>query len=553
MGIAGCNKTPEIPDGPDDQTPVDKVDPEPTEPVTLTAYISESGPDATPATKATLNETSGNFAFSANDAIKVYNGTGTYASTSVTLDGSSARFTMEEGFQDTGSGLAAYPAGIVDAINAGGVTFILPESYTYAQVGSGNPVSSTGDVSAAASAAEVPCPMIASYSASGHLYFKQAGAVVRFRVTNCLAGSLTFTFTTPVTGTVTVPAVPSGTSDGIHNTNTGLTGYSILVTGVPEVTAGNYIFITLPVPSGTDPMNVGVWNNYVSSDYTVVANRVATLSGTANPLNRAEGQKRGVSLVDVKEAATFDGLYLDGYLYCDNYSAATPQYTVVDYDPIWILPNYNVDYTTNKFYFNWDFLNEHGFCTAGGVKIGNYNYIVPSGGATNSDWASILGTTRGAATIKGRTGHYACLKVTGLDVEKYKYAFIRGILFFPDNAILTVPGGTVLNYFDNTSLTGNNEISYQALSFLVHQGCAFLPLAGYCENWFYVGWSWGGINEGGYYWSSYKVTSKSEAYALAIEYDSDKGEYSLYSTTRSDDEKNAYFPVRLIRLPASSN
>ena len=551
MGIAGCNKTPEIPDGPDDQTPVDKVDPEPTEPVTLTAYISESGPDAVPATRATLNESTGAFAFSEGDVIMVYNGTGTYTSTGINLDGPTARFTMEEGFEDTGSGLAAFPSEVVSAISTDGVTFQLPDIYEYSRVGS-EIVSSTGDVATVASAAKVPCPMIASYVAGQHLYFKQTAAVVRFRVTSCLAGSLTFTFTTPVTGTVTVPSVPTGTSDGIHNTASGLTGYSITVTGVPAVGDGNYLFITLPVPSGTDPMNVGVWNNGTPSA-TEAANRVATLSGTADPLNRAEGQKRGVSLVDVKDAATFDGLYLDGYLYCDNYSAATPQYTVVDYDPIWILPNYNVDYTTNKFYFNWDFLNEHGFCTAGGVKIGDYNYIVPSGGATNSDWASILGTTRGAATIKGQTGHYACLKVTGLDVEKYKYAFIRGILFFPDNAILTVPGGTVLNYFDNASLTGNNEISYQALSFLVHQGCAFLPLAGYCENWFYVGWSWGGINEGGYYWSSYKVTSKSEAYALAIEYDSDKGEYSLYSTTRSDDEKNAYFPVRLIRLPASSN
>ena len=561
MGIAGCNKTPEIPDGPDDQTPVDKVDPEPAEPVTLTAYISEAGPDAVPATRATLNESTGAFAFSEGDVIMVYNGTGTYTSTGINLDGPTARFTMEEGFEDTGSGLAALTQsdwgyfGEVCNIYSDGVTYTLPDKYEYDQVGSSNPVSAyyVDAIANAANNAKVPCPMIASYTAGQPLYFKQAAAVVRFRITNCLAGSLTFTFTTPVTGFAIVSSVPSGASGGIHYNNLQSPGYSITVNNVPAVDSDQYIFITLPVPIGTDPMNVGVWNNQVSSNYTVVANRVATLSGTANPLNRAEGQKRGVSLVDVKDAATFDGLYLDGYLYCDNYSAATPQYTVVDYDPIWILPNYNVDYTTNKFYFNWDFLNEHGFCTAGGVKIGNYNYIVPSGGATNSDWASILGTTRGAATIKGQTGHYACLKVTGLDVEKYKYAFIRGILFFPDNAILTVPGGTVLNYFDNASLTGNNEISYQALSFLVHQGCAFLPLAGYCENWFYVGWSWGGINEGGYYWSSYKVTSKSEAYALAIEYDSDKGEYSLYSTTRSDDEKNAYFPVRLIRLPASSN
>ena len=209
MGIAGCNKPPEIPDGPDDQTPVDKVDPEPTEPVTLTAYISESGPDAVPATRATLNESTGAFAFSEGDVIMVYNGTGTYTSTGINLDGPTARFTMEEGFEDTGSGLAAFPSEVVSAISTDGVTFQLPDIYEYSRVGS-EIVSSTGDVATVASAAKVPCPMIASYVAGQHLYFKQTAAVVRFRVTSCLAGSLTFTFTTPVTGTVTVPSVPTG-------------------------------------------------------------------------------------------------------------------------------------------------------------------------------------------------------------------------------------------------------------------------------------------------------------------------------------------------------
>lgn len=537
MGLAGCNKTPVTPDQPDVPTPVEKEDPKPAEPVTLTAFIGESGPDATPATKATLNESDGKFAFSDTDAIKVYNGTGTYASTSVTIDGSSARFTMEEGFQDTGSGLAAYPAGIVDDISAGGVTFILPESYTYEQVGSGDPVSSTGDVSAAASAAEVPCPMIASYSAGQRLQFKQAGAVVRFRVTNCLAGSLTFTFTTPVTGTVTVPAVPSGTSDGIHNTNTGLTGYSILVTGVPAVTAGNYIFITLPVPSGTDPMNVGVWNNGTLPSETEAVNRVATLSGAANPLNRTQGHKRGVSLESVWSAATFAGLWLDGYLHDLGES-----FEIIN-DPLEILKYYGNSSSIDSYYFKWTTLNYYKFCTTGFDFGDGYIYRVPSGGE-DGEWARIVGTSRSAAKVKGSNAHYAFVTVTGLDISTYNTSTIGGLILFPDNAIISVPPGADLSAFNQVSRA--NTLSKTALYSLLDQGCTFFPTAGCADG----PDAWSDLNESGFYWASTSKTNAT-AYALAIIFKHHKPEYqdTIRPLSESIDNKTSYFPVHLLRIP----
>lgn len=535
MGIAGCSKTPEIPDGPDDQTPVEKEDPKPAEPVTLTAFISESGPDATPATKATLNESDGKFAFSDTDAITVYNGTGTYASTSVTIDGSSARFTMEEGFVDSGSGLAAYPAGIVDAISDDGVTFTLPESYTYAQVGSGNPVSSTGDVSAAASAAEVPCPMIASYSAGGHLYFKQAGAVVRFRVTNCLEGALTFTFTTPVTGTVTVPAVPSGTSDGIHKTASGLTGYSITVTGVPAVGDGNYLFITLPVPSGTDPMNVGVWNNGTPANVSESANRVASLSGTANSLNRADGYKRGVSLEVVWDAAKFDGLLLDGYLHDLGES-----FEIIN-DPLEILKYYGNSASIDSYYFKWTTLNYYKFCTTGYDFNDGYIYRVPSGGE-NGEWARIVGTSRSAAKVKGSNAHYAFVTVTGLDSSTYNTSTIGGLILFPDNAIISVPSGAVLNNFDEVSR--DNTLSKSALYSLLDQGCTFFPTAGCADG----PDAWSDLNKSGFYWASTAETSAT-AYALAIVYNHPDYQDTIRPLSESTDNKTTYFPVHLLRIP----
>ena len=79
-------------------------------PVSLKARIAND-----PGSKATLGEATGAFTFSNTDAIKVYNGSGTYASTGVTIDGSKATFIMADGFEDKGSGFAAFPASSVEA------------------------------------------------------------------------------------------------------------------------------------------------------------------------------------------------------------------------------------------------------------------------------------------------------------------------------------------------------------------------------------------------------------------------------------------------------
>ena len=549
MGIAGCNKTPEIPDGPDDQTPVDKVDPEPAEPVTLTAYISEAGPDAVPATRATLNESTGAFAFSEGDVIMVYNGTGTYTSTGINLDGPTARFTMEEGFEDTGSGLAAVSQsdwvyfGDVCNIYSDGVTYTLPDKYEYDQVGSSNPVSAyyVDAIANAANNAKVPCPMIASYTAGQPLYFKQAAAVVRFRITNCLEGSLTFTFTTPVTGYAIVSSVPSGTSGGIHYNNLQSPGYSITVNNVPAVDSDQYIFITLPVPIGTDPMNVGVWNNGTPPSETESANRVATLSGTANPLNRAEGHKRGVSLESVWSAATFDGLWLDGYLHDLGNS-----FEIVN-DPLEILKYYEVSTSLDKYYFKWTTLNYYKFCTTGYDFGDGFIYRVPSGGE-GGEWARIVGKSRSAAKVKGQSAHYAFVTVTGLDSNVYNVSSIGGLILFPDNAIISVPSGASLSAFDAASRA--NTLSRSALYSLLDQGCTFFPTAGCCD---YYGNSdhWSDLDESGFYWASTSETSTT-AYALAIVFKHSEYQDTIRPLSESTDLKTTYFPVHLLRIPKNN-
>ena len=77
---------------------------QPSAPVTLVAdIVNESG------TKATLNDGTGAFAFSAGDQIKVYNGTVVKNGTTA-AGGATATFEMEEGFENIGSGFAGFPA-----------------------------------------------------------------------------------------------------------------------------------------------------------------------------------------------------------------------------------------------------------------------------------------------------------------------------------------------------------------------------------------------------------------------------------------------------------
>ena len=527
FGAASCSKEKEL--------PVEV----PSSPVTLKASIADE-------TKATLNEMSGAFAFSAGDAIKVYNGTGTYASTGVNINDGVAVFTMADGFANTGSGFAAFPAGMVDEITGSGVTFTLPTTYAYADVGGAD-----------ASAAKVPCPMIAAFSAGNELVFKQAGAVVRFRITECVAGTLTFTFTSKVTGSVTLSTVPSGSSDGILATGLSNEGYSITVTGVPEVTTGNYVFITLPVPTGTDPLNVGIWNHSTFGD------KVATLrNATPASLNRAGGYKRGASLTDVKETATFDGKILAGDLYyIGNYN-----YGIFE-DPLEVLKYYSVNNTTsgnkddgiNKCFFNWNFFNDTN--KSFNFTIGGKNYRVPSSG-DSGDWGKIAGTTRPTANVKGTDAHYVFLTVSSLASETYHTSSIGGLLLFPDNAIIAVPGEAKLDTFDAVDgtdynvTTNNNTVSLSGFRDLLNQGCSFLPTAGYwtSSEWYYLYWhrGWYGINEAGSYWSDSSLDS-SHAYAITIlRNHTTYSPCNLIDPTSHDKKSEIFYPVRLIRVPPAT-
>ena len=241
-----------------------------------------------PETKATIAESDGAFRFSSGDAIMIFDGTAVKSGTTTSTDNTGS-FAMEDGFDAEGSGYAGFPGSLVSDITADGVVFTLPTSYEYAAVGNSDP-----------DAAKVPVPMMGTYTGVNNaISLKQAGALIRFRVTNVAAGTLTFTFPTNVTGTLgTAITTPSGTNDGILAANLTNAGKTITVTDVPETTSGNYIFITLPVPTGTATSGIKVVNNSDS--------RMAMPSGSGVGLNRANGYKMGIYYDDKTTPLTFE-------------------------------------------------------------------------------------------------------------------------------------------------------------------------------------------------------------------------------------------------------
>ena len=227
-----------------------------------------------PETKATLAESNGDMAFSAGDVIKVFDGTAVYSgvTSSTSSDGV---FAMASGFNRAGTGYAGFPASLVSTITSEGVTFALPSTYEYAQVGGVN-----------ADEARVLCPMVGTYT-GGAIILKQVGSVVRFYVSDVAAGSLKFTFPSHVTGTASAIQTPTGTSDGILVSGLTEAGKSITVTGVPAVPNSTSICITLPVPTGTAPQNIMLEN--IPADGSMP--RFASAAGSSESLPRAAGYR----------------------------------------------------------------------------------------------------------------------------------------------------------------------------------------------------------------------------------------------------------------------
>ena len=254
---------------PDETKSINTEEETPSGPVSISVTIDQG-------TRASVAETTGAITFSKGDAIKIFNGTGVYLGITQSTE-STGMFSMAEGFSATGSGYAGFPASLVTNITSDGVTFVLPSSYKYSQVGGSD-----------ANTSKVPCPMMGEFTAGGGISLKPVCALVRFYFTDIAAGNLYFCFNGPVSGKATIESIPSGANDGIKQSVLGDVEEGwITVTDVPEVEKGDYIYITLPVPVGTDPSDISLINR--SKDGA--AYRWASVAGGGSPLGRATGHK----------------------------------------------------------------------------------------------------------------------------------------------------------------------------------------------------------------------------------------------------------------------
>ncbi|MBR0300601.1 MAG: hypothetical protein IJQ93_09830 [Bacteroidales bacterium] len=497
FGIVSCNK---------DLEPTNDSG-NPDGPVILTATIADE------TTKASVSESDGSFSFSAGDAILVYDGTATYAGIT-TSGGSSAKFAMEDGFDASGAGIAAFPSALVSSINsATAVVFNLPRSYSYSDVGGTD-----------ADAAKVPVLMVATKVAgSTNLSFKQVASLVRFRVTNCQAGVLHFTFSSNVTGTAELTNVVPGTTGITASNLSGTKSMTIAVTGVPAVEDGSYIYITLPVPVGTDPMNVQVVNLGAA---TVSS---ATLSGTAAALERAGGRRRGVTLgtpitPQFSISSTQKVTFAPGNLQA-TYDASAETWTwdfaANQYDYIGNAPGNTtiiteVKESTEPFaklsasgtvdIFGWSTANTY-FGIASSTSHETYtteafadwgNLVIGSQTAgywrtmTNSEWDYLL-NTRSCSTI-GETENARYLKANTVS------GVVQGLIMFPDNFTWNeTTMGTIPTSCNSPQAYITQQFTSAQWASLEAAGAIFLPASGYKYQ-----YGLGNIGEKGNYWSSSK-------------------------------------------------
>ena len=299
-------------------------------------------------------------------------------------------------------------------------------------------------------------------------------------------------------------SVPTGPNEGVHASDiTKYVGYSITVKNVPKTNAGQYVYITLPVPVDTDPNNVGIFQ---------VASRriIKTLHGTPGSLKRACGYKVGTSL-ELDPLSDFGGYKIAGYLHYgpNAHNSADVNYEIYPYH-YW--PELSIHPERNAIYFDYnnilgtdesynaDVYKHHiTLCDEGEeVRYGDYGKIkvrIPKG--QGSEWHKILGLydvdRRPGATVYGTGGVHQNVHYAYVTVRDYNGSgnHCYGLLLFPDNAIITTKLSGYQNIhmtqFDKLcvpSTTGDdgNYVSKEEMNLLTDQGCFFLP-AGFADTW----------------------------------------------------------------------
>ena len=222
------------------------------EPESLGTFSIRATREACADTKASINSTSGEFTWSAGDAIGIWNGSSFQELTTENDGVASATFTGTT--EGTLSGYAVFPYAIGKSVSGSTVTVTLPDSYEWKE-------------------GEVAAPMIATYDASS-LSFKHLGGVVMVTLNNVPANAAKFVFNTDkdITGDYTV------TSGGEIQSAGNATNNEVAFTFT--LTAATDMEFYVPVPVGEYKFGFKL--------YDAAGNLLSDNQGTtANAVNRA--------------------------------------------------------------------------------------------------------------------------------------------------------------------------------------------------------------------------------------------------------------------------
>ncbi|MBQ3415510.1 MAG: hypothetical protein IJH39_09255 [Clostridia bacterium] len=199
----------------------------------------------------------------------------------------------------------------------------------------------------------------------------------------------------------------------------------------------------------------------------------------------------------------------------------------------WNYDSYDSVYGKNSgsYYFNFlemgELFEKSGFSTSDGSIENTLNPLNNWRLPTQTEWDSIVGTTRTGSTVNGNTAHCALIQLTG--VTHAGSSIPNGLLIFPDGETII---GKSLNGIDN--ITQTTGVTLVELNVYLNQGCIFLPASGYYDN---GDWYDGG--SGALYWSSTEINTN-DAYDLYF----DDG---YISTDDFCNESGDYFTVRLVQ------
>ena len=515
-------------------------------------------------TKSTLSE-AGAFAFSSGDQILVCQGSHNHYGTTDS-ESNTGIFLMDEGFHRVSDGLVGFPAHLVTAISLNDISFTLPASYTFSEVGSAD-----------ANTCKAPVPMVGKYISTNKVTLKQAGSVVRFRlaVSQIGEGNVSFSFGSNVTGTSTIEDLDPGTSALTAPTSSTGASINISISAAEwtSISGEDFVYITLPVPAGTvindstNPVLVTYTNHSETKMTTIAPETGITLSraqglrasasfstptpepvfrvgesswvviAPGNLMAKISDSYSGTSMAAVTEwkfggyfeiigDATTSGNYLFDRkdpgcagkwvdLFCWQGASSSSSYRAHGL--------VSADYSVN-FFGNGNPESTYNGCW-NGLSISNGNTPTYNWRPMTSEEWQYLVFTRTGAEISGFTAGLESVYVNDARYSRATVAGVNGLLLFPDGLIWGDSGSTDARMNDiakpndingsEAYVWGTCTYTASEMSIFAENGIVFLPVAGYRDDYRSHAGIIGATFRGDYWTNSSSGASEKGTYYMA--------------------------------------